>query len=381
MKVTEFIVKHVPQQIDQSLFEYKYAAHSLKDILGRTECIQTIEQYIQNCQQQLMILSGPCSSGKKSICKLLLSQLNYYIFEFDFETKNHSFMDRIERILQIHTTHSAILIYHFDQFLNETTFNRFYQVFKTKSCSIPVFCMTNTEILNKNYLKSTIRFLKVPYPNEQELILFVKTICEKQKLNLTIYSIRHLIQSAENIQKILHILQMIAYQTRTRKQKLTLKDMKQVICFSKTDTYLTYLDLLKLLFNPKRNESYDHDMIFEQPFSLTLYYSNLSLIKCMETREHLLEYISMADLFDTFMFSRHQWCFKYYMMHCCIGPMFAFFKPMKSYTLRKNMLNNLQGIRKKKRQCIQTPQTRFKLPYYEHKYYSDLLLKHGHSEL
>lgn len=391
IKVDEKDIEEVDPRASKAIqngnfFEDKYKPLDVDDILGRTESIDFISDYIQYPESKVLIVSGTTGCGKATICNLVLHHYDFTIFYFDHNDcrSSKTFLDRVYKIFQMYnhenSANVAFMIYDFDFSFNETIYNSFIRFVKKSNTTIPVICLTSTDNLSKNFKKSIVIEHRIPEPTYEQCIAFCKDIAKKEKLKISIYSIYYLVQKTNRqIRKILQTLQMVSLSGVVSRKKINLDDIKQIMKFSSTDTFYSTIDFLQNLFSDNISFKYifQNDMMLEQSLSLDLLYSNLLSFKDPEFHLEILNTLIFCSEIQIYMFKYRLWNLKYYSILMLFGNFLyqsKILKPKKpkKITMKKNSLNNLPNIIKKnteKFHCLST--SRFKIKSYEYKYIMD----------
>lgn len=379
-KVSDFLLEKYVKPKDTSLLEFKYIPETKNELIGNY--IHQIYNELKNiiiCNQYLIILiHGISGCGKYTLCDMLLNDLKYTIHLFDINDtyKKDKFLLTIEQIIRNNDKKTGIIIQNIDNSLTDSYFTTFIKLLKKYKCIIPIICLSSVHNIQKIYKKKSIYLIEMKHPDYESCLEFVKKVIKIENINLSLNCIKYIItQNNNHIRKILQLLQLLKW-SKSKKNKFLLKDIKNIVNSTITDIYYSSSEYINECLYGKYLKFTINDLLLLpdfliQQFILDIVYSNITINFTINDLVSIYDNMIFSNYIENCIFKHQLWSCKEYssiITLCNIILIIQQKESYKKYTIKKNLLNNLNIVIKSHHQIQYRNSSRFNLKYYEYKY-------------
>lgn len=297
---------------NKELLETIYKPKLIEEIIGKDtkDVVQNIIENILN-HHRIHMIFGSSGCGKKLVCDLILSRLNYSPVYFDMcdTYQKNNFVERIKKILFIQNKNSvAIVIENVDNSIKDTLFNQIVKIVKRYDSDVLIICLSNLCSIPKLYQKNIIQTYQLQYPDEQSCVKYFRKILKAEQIKLTDYSLKYIIKHCNcHIRKIFQVLYFIKIM-----EDHDLKTIKSVLSITYADCFLTMSQALNKILKTKNvnNSSVNDQLIYS--FTLGYLFKCVSFIKDINHCYNVSEAISFSDIMEKYMFKKQLWITKEY---------------------------------------------------------------------
>jgi len=362
VSVIDLLVKKEKNKSQNNLINYN--PKSTNEFIGtKNQVILTrIKEHIKNQDRGIFLLNGNPGTGKNKLCRLILSELNYEIIEFDvIDTyKKDAFHFQLSKMLKIHNGYNVgIIINNVEHSVPEKTFSKVVRIIEKCGSMVPVFCISSCKTLPKVYINKTI-YEYIDYPEFDSCINFFNQIVREANINISEHLLKLLVQKCnQKIVKILQILNIL----HLKKSIITTKKINQMLFICGGDEYYIMSEYMSLLFNYKLSVSSLLENETSKPFSIETFHSNLRYIKDYDALNKLIEVASMTDTIENYIFHHgsFDWGFKKYAHLICTCYLMLYGRPKGAKRMKKIVCQNPRSNVKK----LSNNVSRFKLSQVE----------------
>ena len=313
----------------ENIFTTKYIPKEPSDIIGNKDHIDFIQNWLSNFKNSnfsSIIISGHHGVGKTIAIKTILQYLNYDVkYLSSYNLKN---IKKINEIINMNSyfcdnnNNFAIIIDDFDTITLTSKKNLIFQLFKDNQDKkyFPIIFLTNEQHSKLiSNIKKSCPELKFQYPELDELIIYVKKICNNE--NIIIKNdklIDNIIKYSQlDIRKLLLILEDL---------KLTYNDKEinenewnyYILSSKKKNINIGLYESTRKIFDKYTNISKNIELYETEKVLLPLmifenYAKNL-LLRQIPTNKELYEimykvsdYISIGDNVETNIYTDQNW--------------------------------------------------------------------------
>ena len=313
----------------ENIFTTKYIPKEPSDIIGNKDHIDFIQNWLSNFKNSnfsSIIISGHHGVGKTIAIKTILQYLNYDVkYLSSYNLKN---IKKINEIINMNSyfcdnnNNFAIIIDDFDTITLTSKKNLIFQLFKDNQDKkyFPIIFLTNEQHSKLiSNIKKSCPELKFQYPELDELIIYVKKICNNE--NIIIKNdklIDNIIKYSQlDIRKLLLILEDL---------KLTYNDKEinenewnyYILSSKKKNINIGLYESTRKIFDKYTNiskniELYETEkvllplMIFENYAKNLLLRQIPSNTELYEIMYKVSDYISIGDNVETNIYTDQNW--------------------------------------------------------------------------
>jgi len=313
----------------ENIFSTKYIPKEPSDIIGNKDHINFIQNWLSNFKNSnfsSIIISGHHGVGKTIAIKTILQYLNYDVkYLSSYNLKN---IKKINEIINMNSyfcdnnNNFAIIIDDFDTITLTSKKNLIFQLFKDNQDKkyFPIIFLTNEQHSKLiSNIKKSCPELKFQYPELDELIIYVKKICNNE--NIIIKNdklIDNIIKYSQlDIRKLLLILEDL---------KLTYNDKEinenewnyYILSSKKKNINIGLYESTRKIFDKYTNiskniELYETEkvllplMIFENYAKNLLLRQIPSNTELYEIMYKVSDYISIGDNVETNIYTDQNW--------------------------------------------------------------------------
>lgn len=351
------IIEKSPTKVIKDLFEEKYKPEQLSEFIGNKEAILKIKKWDFT---KPLFIHGPHGIGKSLLANLFL-QKTHNIIEVDNIQEKNKFLEKLQKVITTQSIQrpSAFIIENIDKNIGEGVYyTKFLEILQKYNKKTPVVCICSGETLKKKYnTPSKTEIIELDYPELSEMIDFCQYIQSKEKLNIVPAAIEIIIAASHyDFRKILHYFKLITL--GKVKNKYTKKDIISIVEFSDTDTVYSAYELIEEAFNDtneKTMEELIRNCYPDQPLVNDILYSNCTNSLKLEDSLSILEGISIADTYQSYIYKNQAWELRDYNIVTGSINAFNIIKQRKSkryVKLKKNQINNLPWITSKNKSAL-----------------------------
>lgn len=300
----------------------KYKPEKLEDIIGNKENINEMENWINEKQRNLLLLSGPSGIGKTLSSYLLLSKHNYHIIEFNIGINyyENNIYDMILNILlckNVNEKKNAIILDEIDTMLmlnDKNELNKLLNIFSyIKKLNVPVICIyndVNEKKISKKILKikKISKYLRFNKLNFNETLSILNKICLNENIDIHDFEKELIINHSQyDMRRLLYIMQLIKYDNKNVKEILNI--------FSIKDHDYNINDSINNIFNHKINDDklinmYKKDIMQFLPSiheNILLNLKNIKYHKYIELYKQYFKDIIKNDIILTKLYQIQIW--------------------------------------------------------------------------
>lgn len=322
------------------LWTTKYLPTKIDDIIGNKESINYIQNWLANfhkAKNSSIVICGPHGIGKNVTIKLLLENYGYDVkFLSSPNIKQSKILkdvlqpsvSNIHLLFEDYDKHtkyckkSALVIDDSETITLASEKNVLFQVFKDNESKkmFPLIFLTN-EQHNKlvSDIKKACPEIKFNYPNPEELIDFVKNICDKENMSIDdIKTIHNIIKFSQfDIRRLLLILQDLKLTYTTN--NIGPDEWKRYVTSSqKKDKDIGLFDATKNILDSYKNidtclQLYETEkvllplMVFENYPRNIITRSSSSNNELLKSMKDITNSISLGDVIETNIYTDQNW--------------------------------------------------------------------------
>jgi hypothetical protein len=313
----------------ENIFTTKYIPKEPSDIIGNKDHIDFIQNWLSNFKNSnfsSIIISGHHGVGKTIAIKTILQYLNYDVkYLSSYNLKN---IKKINEIINMNSyfcdnnSNFAIIIDDFDTITLTSKKNLIFQLFKDNQDKkyFPIIFLTNEQHSKLiSNIKKSCPELKFQYPELDELIIYVKKICNNENIIIKNNKlIDNIIKYSQlDIRKLLLILEDL---------KLTYNDKEinenewnyYILSSKKKNINIGLYESTRKIFDKYTNiskniELYETEkvllplMIFENYAKNLLLRQIPSNTELYEIMYKVSDYISIGDNVETNIYTDQNW--------------------------------------------------------------------------
>ena len=291
-------------EIKDDSFIHKYKPKTLNKILGNKEQIQRIIQNIKH--KKTCILTGPHGCGKSLIANIILTNLKYDIYEFNYSSNktrkeifhyitNSSLNDKLSFKKK---NGFAFIIDEFQHTLSlQSGVKHFLKFMETENLP-PIICIS----ADKNYYQKDIykiyENIIFESPSINEIDKFIKSICKKEKLKIDKNTFKYLIKNSDgDIRKLLNTLDILN------------KSSVNTIDNSYYDKDLTLIESIEKLFKQDYTNINNTLDYFYTDIGMTSLYVHENYIDYTDIDKisQTADSISSGDITQNYLYSNQIW--------------------------------------------------------------------------
>ena len=231
------------------LWTNKYKPIHYNQIIGKTTQLNQISSWLNNIKNykcQAIVISGDHGVGKSTLIDLILKKFNYKsiiitqndIKQYrasnafkDLYNINNSINSKI-KINNKNFSNKIAVIFDSAESISLTSEKKFImEVFKenNRQKSFPIFFLTNNQHSKLLIdIKKQCHQINLYPPKNEELKMFIKFICKKEKLKIKNEALDKLISFSQNdLRRLLNLLQELSF--HFVKTKIKLEDINEFI--------------------------------------------------------------------------------------------------------------------------------------------------------
>lgn len=357
-----FLVKKkntIKGNINDIIFEEKYRPKDIENFVGNKSVIKELREFISKVgkvksrdAKKICILKGPSGIGKKTMVNLLLKDYNVIRFDSDNMVKKSIFMDNMNKFTDGDSIDDyfsdkkiAIVINGIDELLNAVTFKELINMLNKKTIEIPIVCTVDANNKFKYRVLKCCLIISMEYPSLDEYVDFCTNLIKCEKITIVKSTIPWIVKHSKyNFKNILHCIKILSL----KKVKYTKKVILKVLKFSQSDSFLNAHDVVDSVLNNEYEEDNINENISicytDQPLIIDLLYSNIIQSLSIDNISKSLDSICEGDIFNNYIYNNQQWEMRQYsIVSSCVNVFNIIHnnKKRKSYTVKKNQLNNV----------------------------------------